>query len=131
MNKVNPVITFPLVIAVTIALAIFLMRHFFEEKGIDTTVLFVANTILFIVHMGVGAYQKNALANKNPNVFIRSIMGGMMAKMVLMVLAILFYNMLAKSSFDKYAVFISLLFYLIYLGGEVLAISAINRRKNA
>ncbi|MEQ1555090.1 MAG: hypothetical protein ABL929_12970, partial [Ferruginibacter sp.] len=74
--------------------------------------------------------QKNALANKNPNVFIRSIIAGMMIKMFSTVLAILIYVVFTGKNYNTKAVFISLLMYLVYLAAEVIALSAENKKKN-
>ena len=87
-----------------------------------------------MLFMGVGLLvffmQKNALNNKNPNVFIRSVMAGMMIKMFSTVLAVLAYVVLVGPTYNKNAVFISLFMYLLYLAAEVFAISKVNSKKN-
>ena len=72
--------------------------------------------------------QKNALQNTNPNVFIRSVILGMMIKMFSTVLAVLAYVVLVGQGYNKKAVFIALFMYLAYLATEVIIISKENKR---
>ena len=71
------------------------------------------------------------MQHSNPNVFIRSVMAGMMIKMFIVIVAVIAYVLLSGKSFNKPAIFISLLLYLVYLAVEVAAVMKLNKRKNA
>ena len=113
-----------------ISLVIVAGWKFFSGYGIDNYVLLAANTIFFSACILVFFIQKKALKNTNPNVFIRSVMGGMMIKMLFCILAVLAYTVLVGEGFNKKAVFISMFFYLIYLAAEVKVLMKLNKQHN-
>lgn len=104
---------------------------FLSTYGIDNYVLLGANTLFFLVCILVFFIQKKGMKNPNPNVFIRSIMGGMMIKMFFCIVAVLAYTLLIGEGFNKKAVFISLFFYLIYLTVEVKVLMKLNKQHHA
>ncbi len=114
------------------ALSIFIysIPALWARYSIDKNVLMGANLLFMGTGVLVFFMQKNALTNKNPNVFIRSVMAGMMIKMFSTVLTVLAYVVIAGPGYDKKAVFISLFMYLLYLTAEVVAISKENSKKN-
>jgi hypothetical protein len=75
--------------------------------------------------------QKRALKNTNPNVYVRSVMGGMMIKMAIVVVAVAIYVIALKDNFSKMSVFAAMFLYLIYLGVEVRLATKLNTKKNA
>ena len=99
--------------------------------GIDYAVLIVANLLFFVVSLGVFFMQKKALNHTNPNVFIRSVMAGMLIKMGVCVFAIIVYRLIAGNSVSKISVFAAMFLYLLYLAVEVRVIMKLNRQKNA
>lgn len=101
------------------------------KYNVDVYVLHAANILYLVMGIAVFKYQQIALTNANPNVFIRSIMAGMMIKMFITVIAVLAYVLIAGKGYNTKAVFISLLLYLLYLGVEVSILSKENSRKNA
>jgi len=109
---------------------IFSANSLFIKYNVDKNVLMGANLLFLVTGILVFFMQKNALGNKNPNVFIRSVIAGMMIKMFSTVIAVLAYVVTVGQGYNKKAVFISLFMYLIYLGAEVVAISKVNRTKN-
>ncbi len=117
-------------IFLSITILIFTAGTLWNNYHIDKNVLLGANFLFMATGLLVFFMQKNALANKNPNVFIRSVMGGMMVKMFSTILAVLAYVVLVGPTYNKKAVFISLFIYLIYLAAEVIAISKVNSNKN-
>ncbi|NOU37421.1 MAG: hypothetical protein HOO89_01820 [Ferruginibacter sp.] len=119
-----------LVIFVTFTTFIILAKPLLLKYDVDSHVLLSANLLFLFLGILVFFIQKNALANKNPNVFIRSIIAGMMIKMFSTVLAILIYVVFTGKNYNTKAVFISLLMYLVYLAAEVIALSAENKKKN-
>ena len=121
----------PLLI-IFIVLTIFILSgtNLWQKYNIDANVLLGANFLFMGTGLLVFFMQKNALSNKNPNVFIRSVIAGMMIKMFSTVIAVLAYVVLVGPTYNKKAVFISLFMYLIYLAAEVIAISKVNSNKN-
>jgi len=119
-----------LIIFIVLTIFILSATNLWKKYNIDANVLLGANFLFMGTGLLVFFMQKNALINKNPNVFIRSVIAGMMIKMFSTVLAVLAYVVLVGPTYNKKAVFISLFMYLIYLGAEVIAISKVNSNKN-
>lgn len=119
-----------LIIFIVLTIFILSATNLWQKYNIDANVLLGANFLFMGTGLLVFFMQKNALTNKNPNVFIRSVIAGMMIKMFSTVLAVLAYVVLIGPTYNKKAVFISLFMYLIYLAAEVIAISKVNSNKN-
>ncbi len=119
-----------LIIFVILTIFIIGASNLWLKYSIDKNVLLGANLLFMSTGILVFFMQKNALSNKNPNVFIRSVMAGMMIKMFSTILAVLAYVVIIGANYDKKAVFISLLMHLLYLAAEVTAISKENSKKN-
>ena len=102
-----------------------------EKAGVDTAVILGANGLFFLLNLVVFLIQKKALLHSNPNVFVRTVISGMMIKMFTCVIAVLSYVVLTDGTYNKKAVFISMFIYLIYLGVEVGTIMRLNKRSNA
>ena len=119
-----------LIIFLLLTVFIFAANNIWVKYNVDKQVLFGANLLFLVVGLLVFFIQKNALQNKNPNVFVRSVIAGMMIKMFSTVIAVLAYVVTVGQGYNKNAVFISLFMYLIYLAAEVMAISKVNRTKN-
>lgn len=121
----------PLIVLFIVAtLFILLADSVWAKYQIDKNVILGANILFLSVSILVFFMQKKAMVNANPNVFIRSIMAGMMIKMFTAVIAVLAYVLSTGKSFDKKAVFLSMFLYMFYLGAEVMAISKENRKRN-
>ena len=106
-------------------------KNFLAKWGLDHLVLIIANSLFFLINILVYAMQKKALKNANPNVFIRSVMAGMMVKMAICIIAIMIYALAFKNSFSKYTIFAVMFLYFIYLAVEVRAATKLNKRRNA
>ncbi len=119
-----------LIIFVLLSIFILFANTLWQKCNVDKNVLLGANVLFLIIGVLVFFLQKKALTNPNPNVFVRSIIGGMMIKMFSTVIAVLAYVVLEGNGYNKNAVFISLFMYLIYLAAEVYAISKVNKKKN-
>lgn len=100
----------------------------FEKAGVDVTILLAANGLFFLLNILVFLIQKNALTHSNPNVFVRSVIAGMMIKMFTCAIAVIAYVTIAGPGYNKKAVFISLFIYLLYLAVEVGTIMRLNKR---
>jgi hypothetical protein len=124
-------IIFPLLLVFSIAnLTLYAAREILAKWGIDSNVLFFANGIFFLLSLEAFFMQRKALQNANPNVFIRSVMGGMLIKMFFTITAVIVYRLIAGNSVSKVSVFSSMFLYLLYLGVEVSIITKLNRQKN-
>ena len=99
--------------------------------GLDTSVLIIANSLILILTLITFYIQQKALLDSNPNVFIRSIMAGMMIKMFACMIAIFVYWYVSQQKFSKPAVLVSMLMYVVYLVVEVKIVTKLNRQKNA
>ncbi len=97
------------------------------KYNVDKNVLLAANILFLVTSLLVFLMQKKALTNTNPNVFVRSIIAGMMIKMFSTAIAVLAYVLIVGKGYNTSAVFLSLFMYLIYLAAEVLAISKVNK----
>jgi hypothetical protein len=120
-----------LVIFIGLTIFIFGATTLWITYNVDSNVLHGANVLFLGTSILVFFMQKKALSNPNPNVFVRSIIGGMMIKMFSTVIGVLIYVVGTGNDYNTKAVFISLLMYLVYLGAEVIAISKENKKKNA
>lgn len=107
------------------------MKPLFSKWGVDYNVLVIANILFFLISLLAFFMQKKALANPNPNVFIRSVMGGMLIKMFVCIVAVIIYRLAAGNHVSKISVFAAMFLYLLYLGVEVAIITKLNKQKNA
>ena len=124
-------VIFPLLLVYVIAnLVLYAVRVILTKWGIDFAVLLFANSIFFLLSLLTFFMQRRALQNSNPNVFIRSVMGGMLIKMFFTITAVIVYRLIAGNSVSKVSVFSAMFLYLLYLGVEVAVITKLNRQKN-
>jgi len=114
-----------------LTVVIFAANFLFTEKGIDYTVMMGGNCLFFLVSLFVFRMQYMAMYNSNPNVFIRSVMGGMLIKVFCCVIAVVAYYFISGKAFNKPAVYVSMVIYIIYLVVEVRTIMKLNKSKNA
>ncbi len=102
-----------------------------KDMGISPAVLAIGNIILMVLTLFTIAFQKRALENKNPNVFIRSIMSSMLIKMLVIAGGVIIYAKTSGDAFSKGGIFAVLILYLLYLAAEVYTVMKMNSRKNA
>ena len=122
----------PLIFTFVVILLLLLVTFlFFNDLNIDFKVILVANCLFFTISLFVFRIQHKAMKDPNPNIFIRTVMGGMMIKMGIVAAAVILYVLLNRKSFNKASVFIALLLYLIYLGVEVASVMKLNKQRNA
>lgn len=125
-------VVLPLVISfVALSVIIFLGGIFFKTAGVDYIVPMAANCLFFLVSLVAFRMQRRAMANSNPNVFVRSVISGVMLKMFVCIAAVMAYVLLSGKYFNKPAVFIAMVIYLVYLGVEVAIVMKLNKTKNA
>lgn len=124
----------PLFVTFLVLTAIILSaKIFYAGKGIaiDYTVLMGANCLFFLISLIVFRMQYRAMYNSNPNVFIRSVMSGMIIKVFGCIIAVVAYYFLSGKFFNKPAVYISMIIYIIFLIVEVRTVMKLNKQKNA
>ncbi len=106
---------------------------FFQQRldgyKIDSFVVFTANCLLFILSVLTLAMHSRALNKTNPNVFIRSVMGATMIKMLVLASAAMIYLFMAGNNRSVYAVFASMLLYIIYMVLEIRIALKLNQKK--
>ena len=131
MNLKNSTIL-PMVIAfVVITLAIIASVLLLPLAGIDYMVLLFANALFCLTSLVVFNMQRKAMDNLNPNVFIRTVMVGVMLKMLVCLAFVIGYVLLTRPNFNRPAIYLSLLVYLVYLVTEVAIVMKLNKRKHA
>lgn len=122
----------PLFIAfLVLTLLIFAGALFFTAKGINYSIVMGGNCLFFLVSLLVFRMQFMAMHNSNPHVFVRSVMGGTMIKMFACLAAVIGYYFLSRPAFNKPAIYISMVIYIVYLVVEVRTIMKLNKTKNA
>ena len=126
INFLMPVI----LLFVIIEASILIFANQLNLKGISSNVVTAGNIVLLVLTIITCLIQKKALTNSNPNVFIRSVMGGMIIKLVIGAVIILLYSTLNQENFNKSGIFAVMVLYLFYLATEVLIVMKLNRRKN-
>lgn len=110
---------------------IFLFKGLLTQQQINTDVLLLANGLFLLINIIVFLFQKRALSHTNPNVFVRSVIAGMMVKMFACAIAVISYVLITEGNYNKKSVFIALFIYLMYLAAEVAILMRLNARKNA
>lgn len=104
--------------------------NWLDKKGVDHLVLVGANSLLFVLVVICLQMHIKALADKNPNVFVRSIMAATLLKLVVILGAVIAYLLAAGSGRSLGAVFAGLGLYILYTIIEVRAALQMNRLKD-
>jgi hypothetical protein len=110
---------------------IFAGNLLFAASTINYSIVMGGNCLFFLVSLFVFRMQYQAMYNSNPQVFIRSVMGGMIIKVFACLIMVVGYYFISKAAFNKPAVYISMVIYLVYLVVEVRTIMKLNKTKNA
>jgi len=131
MNARNKLIMPLITLFVIFSGSVVASRNLLAKWGIDSDILVIANIIFFLVSLLAFFMQQKALNNSNPNVFIRSVMGGMLVKMGVVITAVIVYRLVAGNAVSKVSVFAAMFLYLIYLVVEVAVITKLNKQQHA
>lgn len=122
----------PLIITFAIFSTLFLLlASTLRLYHIDPNVLLAGNCLFFLISILSFFIQRKGLYNKNPHVFVRSVMSGMMLKMVVCVLAVFIYVYTSGNTYNKRGIFLALFLYLVYLAVEVAVIMKMNKNKKS
>src|ERR1700749_4498700 len=119
------------IVFVVFSILLLLSQSLFPKFGLDSNVLLIANALFFILGIITFLIQYKALQNSNPNVFIRSVMSGMMLKMFVCVIAVLIYVLANRNNYSKASIFAGAVLYFVYLTVEVKVMLKLNNQKNA
>ncbi len=123
---------FPLILLFVFLNIFFLTaKSIFKKWGIDREVLIIANILFFLISLIAFSLQRKAMQKTNPHAFVRSVMGSMMIKMFVVIIAVIIYTLFSGPLFNKPSVFIALFLYIIYLAVEVAIVMKMNKQKNA
>ncbi len=98
---------------------------------IDHFVVIGANILLFLISIITLIMHSKAIKNPNPNVFSRSIMGGMIIKLFGLGAAVVIYLIQAGKDMSVYAIFASMFLYVLYTFLEVKIALQLNQKPNA
>ena len=114
-----------------IALLLFMLKKQITDAGFDITVLHISNAILFFISVVSFFIQLRGIRHSNPHVFVRSVMSGVMLKMLVVVAATFAYVYSSDGTYNKRSVMAGLFLYLVYLAIEVFVVMKLNKKKNA
>ena len=131
MNTQRKFITVLVIIFAVFSVFFLATKNLLAKWGIDNNILLIGNALLLIISLAVFTLQHKALKHSNPNVFIRSIIMGMIIKMFTSAIAVIIYFEWSGNNFSGAAVFIFMFLYFIYMIAEVTAMMKLNKRTNA
>ena len=110
----------PLVLLFVILTALFISAAgLLRQWKVNKDVLIVGNTILFVITLVSYLLAKRSLKNSNPNVFVRAVIGGIMIKLFVAIIATFVYTATSKVQINKPALFTCMGLYLVYTFIEV------------
>jgi hypothetical protein len=97
--------------------------------NVDEDLVIAGNLFLFAVTFFSFLIAENGLQKKNPHAFMRSIMGSILFKMFLCIIAAFVYISINKKELNKAGLFICMGLYLVYTFLEVSVLTRILRKK--
>lgn len=107
----------------------------FKEKllaiHIDPKVVFGANCILFFISTLCIALHSRAIANKNPNALVRSIMLSTTLKFLIVAVSTMLYAKFSGNNKSVYGIYCSLFLYIIYTYLEVRIALKLNKKNGS
>ena len=110
----------PVVLLFVILNAFFLTgKNMLQRWNVDHEVLIVGNALLFGITLISFLLAQKGLRNTNTHAFIRSIIGGIIIKLFVSVIAAFIYISIFKKNINKPALFTCMGLYLVYTFFEV------------
>jgi len=110
----------PVVLLFVILNAFFIAgRSLLQRWNADQNVLIIGNALLFIITIISFLLAQKGLRNTNTHAFIRAIIGGIMIKLFVFVIAAFIYISMFKKDINKPALFTCMGLYLVYTFFEV------------
>ena len=105
------------------------LRSRWTAWNVDQDVVIFGNLFLFLITLASFFIARKGLHNQNPHAFSRSVMGSIMVKMFLAVIAAFVYISIYKKDINKPALFICMGLYLVYTFMEVSALTKLLRKQ--
>lgn len=128
-NKFRPFL--PIIILFIIVNAFLIAaRTSIESRGFDQPMLIYANILLLAATFFSYLIASRGLADPNPNAFVRSVTGSMMAKMLLVIIVIVIYVFSIEGEINKPSLFVGMALYLVYTFLEVGILTKQVKRKD-
>jgi len=118
------------IVFILITIAAMVFAAWLDANKINHLVVIGANALLLVVAGISLLLQVKAAANPNPNVFIRSLMGGTFLKLFVILIALVIYLVAAGPNKSIYAVFVGMGLYVVYTIVEVRGLLQLNKHKN-
>lgn len=110
----------PVVLLFVILNAFFIAgRSLLQRWDADQNVLIIGNALLFVITIISFLLAQKGLRNTNTHAFIRAIIGGIMIKLFVFVIAAFIYISMFKKDINKPALFTCMGLYLVYTFFEV------------
>ena len=110
----------PVVLLFLILNAFFIAgRTMLQRWNDDQNVLMIGNALLFVITIISFLLAQRGLKNTNTHAFIRAIIGGIMIKLFVFIIAAFVYISIFKKQINKPALFTCMGLYLVYTFFEV------------
>ena len=110
----------PVILLFIILNALFLTgRNALERWNVDQKVLIAGNILLFVITAISFMLAQRGLKSTNTHVFIRSVIGSIMIKLFVSIIAAFIYISIFKKQINKPALFTCMGLYLVYTFLEV------------
>lgn len=112
--------------------AFFLLgRSFLIDKGFDPDTLIIGNLVLFAAGMVSFLVVQKGITGKNNAAFVRSVYGGFVGKLLVIMMGVVIYISVAKV--NKPSLIVLMVLYLAYMLAEVSGLMKLNnaQKKNA
>lgn len=122
----------PLVMIFIITNAFFLLgRNFLVEKKFDPDALIIGNLVLFAAGLVSFLVVQKGITGKNNAAFVRSVYGGFVGKLMVILAGVVVYISVAKP--NKPSLIVLMTLYLAYTVAEVSGLMKLNsaQKKNA
>jgi len=94
-------------------------RTMLQRWNADQNVLMIGNALLFVITIISFLLAQRGLKNTNTHAFIRAIIGGIMIKLFVFIIAAFVYISIFKKQINKPALFTCMGLYLVYTFFEV------------
>lgn len=114
------------ILFIVVTVLAFVFADWLDAHKINHFVVIGANMVLLVVTAANMLLQVKAMANPNPNVFTRSVMGGTFVKLLVLVIALGIYLFLAGSNRSIYAIAVGAGLYILYTAIEVKGMLKLN-----
>jgi hypothetical protein len=118
------------IVFIIVDIIAFAFAGWLDAHKINHLVVVGGNALLLILAAASLTLQVRAAANPNPNVFVRSVMGGNFLKLMAIIIAVVIYLAAAGDNKSVYAVFAGMGLYIVYAIIEVKSLLELNRGKN-